>query len=72
MEALGHLTYQPESENLTRGQVLLQMPTDTEHWDSFHQRKMPGAGELVWWQDAVPGLQTTDLTPVSSSLKEVQ
>ena len=56
------------SQNLTRFKVLLQMPTDAEHWAFISPEenvRSQGAG-------VVAGLQTTSLTPISSSLKKAQ
>lgn len=48
MVALGHLTCQPESENLTWGKVLLLMLTDTEYWEVYFT---PGKWqELEGWR----------------------
>lgn len=53
--ALGHLTYQPESENLMWGKVLPQMPIDTEYWAFISPKENVGS----WRAGVVAGHSVT-------------
>lgn len=68
MVAVGPLTGQPESENLTRFKVLLPVPTDAERWVFI----LPEENVRSQVAGMVAGLQTTSLPLVSPSLKKAQ